>query len=358
MKNHVFRTLLITLFVVFFSTLILSINFFEVDYEKEYIQIIALCGLFIALIPLLSNYLAHLLIESSLKPVSSFLDYITQILMNDNYDESKVNIELEEEVLDYLVKYGHNSKDVKEALDRVKHAQALRKEFSANVTHELKSPLTSINGYAEMIESGMTTYDQAKDFAKIIHEQGNRLLTMIDETIKLSKFDNNYVKTERFSLFNLNDMIEQNIKSLTKFAHGKNVTLEYEPNDTLFYGNDKLMDDLIRNMISNGIKYSKEDGGMVKIILKENLDEIILKFIDQGIGIAEENQERIFERFYVINKSRDRKTGTGLGLSLVKNIALMHKGKVEVLSKLDRGSEFIITFPKLMENDYKWFSNC
>ena len=257
------------------------------------------------------------------------------------------------EVLDYLVKYGHNSKDVKEALDRVKHAQALRKEFSANVTHELKSPLTSINGYAEMIESGMTTYDQAKDFAKIIHEQGNRLLTMIDETIKLSKFDNNYVKTERFSLFNLNDMIEQNIKSLTKFAHGKNVTLEYEPNDTLFYGNDKLMDDLIRNMISNGIKYSKEDGGMVKIILKENLDEIILKFIDQGIGIAEENQERIFERFYVINKSRDRKTGTGLGLSLVKNIALMHKGKVEVLSKLDRGSEFIITFPKLMENDYK-----
>lgn len=273
--------------------------------------------------------------------------------MKDNYDEDNINLELEQEVLDYLVRYGHNSKDVKEALDRVKHAQALRKEFSANVTHELKSPLTSINGYAEMIENGMTSYEQSKEFAKIIHEQGNRLLSMIDETIKLSKFDNNYVKTERFSLFNLNDMIEQNIESLQKFAQGKNVKIEYMPNDTHFYGNDKLMDDLIRNMISNGIKYSKEEGGVLKIVLEESLDQIVLRFIDQGIGIAEENQERIFERFYVVNKSRDRKTGTGLGLSLVKNIAIMHKGKVQVKSKLNEGSEFIITFPKLMENDYR-----
>lgn len=352
MKNRLFKDLVFIMLAVFLLTFLLSVYFFEINLKEYYVPAIALLALFLVLIPLSASLLSHRIIGKSLSPLSAFLDYITDILLNDNYDESKIDNELEQDVLDYLVTYGHNSKDVKIALDKVKQSQTLRKEFSANVTHELKSPLTSIIGYAEMIAGGMATYEESKKFAEIINQQGNRLLKMIDETIQLSKFDNNYVKTERFSTFNISKVIETSIDSIEHYAKQRNVIINYEPNDVMYYGNEKLIEDLVRNLISNGVKYSKPAGGVIDISVKETIDNVVLKFKDTGIGIAEDQQDRVFERFYVVNKSRDSKTGTGLGLSLVKNIAHMHKGKVKLKSTLGEGSIFTVTLPKLSEKDF------
>ena len=346
MKNKLFRSLLILMVIVFGLTLAMCLYFFEISITKSYIGLIALLAFFIIFIPLVANYTAHYIIDDSLKPVSSFLKYITDILISENYDKSMIDEELENEVLDYLVKYGHNSDSVKLALDRVKQAQTIRKEFSANVTHELKSPLTSINGYAEMIAGGMTNLEQAQEFSKIILHEGNRLLNMIDETIQLSKFDNNYVMTERQNMFSISEKVEENINALKAFAEQKGIEINYNTSDILFYGNERLIDDMIRNLISNAIKYSKEKDGFVNISLTDDMKNIYFSVKDNGIGISDEDQKRVFERFYVVNKSRDRKTGTGLGLSLVKNIANMHNGSIDLISDLGQGSEFIVTLPK------------
>ena len=352
MKIRLFKALSLIMLAVFILSLLIFALVFKVDIVANYIAIIILIAIFVIIILLVANFLSRTIIDSSLSPVSSFLKYITDILLKDHYDESTVDLDMEKEVLGYLVTYGHNSKDVKEALSRVKRAQTLRKEFSANVTHELKSPLTSINGYAEMIAGGMTSLDESRKFAKIINEQGNRLLKMIDETIQLSKFDNNYVATERFTTFNLGDVIDRTIASLHQYAKQKNVNIEYTKDNFYFYGNEKLIEDLVRNLISNGIKYSKPGGGRINIKIKDEDDVLKLRVSDNGIGISDEEHQRIFERFYVVNKSRGSKTGTGLGLSLVKNIAHMHKGKVVLESKLDKGSTFIVELPKLSEEDY------
>lgn len=353
MRKRLFRALSLIMLTVFILSLLIFIFVFKINIINNYIAIIILIAIFTILIVLFANILSFRIIDSSLIPVSSFLRYITDILLKDPYDESLIGIEMEKEVLGYLVTYGYNSKDVEEALSRVKRAQTLRKEFSANVTHELKSPLTSINGYAEMIAGGMTNLDESRKFAKIINEQGNRLLKMIDETIQLSKFDNNYVVSERFSIFNIGDVIEETIKSLEQYAKQKKVYIKFKKENVYFYGNEKLIEDLIRNVISNGIKYSKDFGGHIEVEVIESDDTLKLVFSDDGIGIDKGEQDRVFERFYVVNKSRSSKTGTGLGLSLVKNITQMHKGQVILESELSKGSIFTIILPKLSEEDYK-----
>lgn len=352
MKKRLFKALSLIMGTVFILSLLIFILVFKIDISANYIAIIILIAIFAVIIPISANMLSFRIIDSSLSPVSSFLKYITDILLKDHYDESTVDLDMEKEVLGYLVTYGHNSKDVKEALSRVKRAQTLRKEFSANVTHELKSPLTSINGYAEMIAGGMTTLEESRKFAKVINEQGNRLLKMIDETIQLSKFDNNYVVTERFSTFNVGDAIEATVKSLEQYAKQKKVKINFKKDNVYFYGNEKLIEDLIRNLISNGIKYSSASGGYIDVMVIDADDKIQMIFADNGIGIDKEDHKRIFERFYVVNKSRSSKAGTGLGLSLVKNIAQMHKGQVILESEINKGSIFTVILPKLSEEDY------
>lgn len=353
MKNRLFKALCQIMVAVFILTLAIAVWVLKVDLSKHYIAIIVMIAIFAIFIPISANLIAHDIIDSSLSPVSSFLKYITDMLLKDYYDESAVDVEMEKEVLGYLVTYGHNSKDVKEALNRVKHAQTLRKEFSANVTHELKSPLTSINGYAEMIAGGMTSLEESRRFARVINEQGNRLLKMIDETIQLSKFDNNYVATERFATFNIGEVIERTIISLDQYAKQRKVKIKYKKENVFYYGNEKLIEDLVRNLISNGIKYSKASGGKIFVDVEDLEDKIKLIFKDEGIGISEADQERIFERFYVVNKSRGSKTGTGLGLSLVKNITHMHRGEIELESQLNKGSCFTIILPKISEEDFE-----
>lgn len=352
MKNRLFASLASIMLVIFLLTFLLSVYLFNISIKQHFIFILTLWVIMLVFIPLFANIMAHHIIESSLSSVSAFLAYITDVLLNDHYDVSKIDDQMEDEVLNYLVTYGHNSKDVKEALKRVKYAQTLRQEFSANVSHELKTPLTSINGYAEMIAGGMTNLDEARHFSRIINEQGKRLLRMIDETIQLSQFDNNYVASERFTNFNIKEVIDSIFEEIVIPQKNAKIEISTDIDQVYFYGSKKLIGDLVRNLLSNAIKYSKPEGGCIKLQLKETLADIRIIVEDDGIGIAKEEQERIFERFYVVNKSRGNK-GTGLGLSLVKNIARVHQGHVRLDSSLGEGSTFTVILPKLIASDYR-----
>ncbi len=352
MRKKLFRKILVALFLVFIVTYSIGLYFYGINpltYPTETISLIFFLGV---LLPIIANELTYRILKDSLRPVDDFLKFITDIILGKDYKSDEDFMLIEKDMMNYMENYDNDSRDIIGGIVKLRESEQIRKEFSANVTHELKTPLTSINGYAEMIAQGMTNLEEAREFAQIINKEGNRLLNMIDETIQLSKFDNNYVQTESFEIFNLADVIEENIDSLDHLAQERGVAISFEKTEVLYYGSRKLIDDMVRNLISNAIKYSKEENGYLDINLFDSFDHVELIFTDNGIGISEEDQKRVFERFFTGDKARTKKTGTGLGLSLVKHIALLHKGSVRLESRLGVGSTFYVKLPKLTEVDY------
>lgn len=259
-----------------------------------------------------------------------------------------------EEVLSSLFQTEEQKREFIQALNQIRRYENQRRQFSANVSHELKSPLTSINGYAEMIESGMAGPEDTKHFAAVIHREGVRLLTMINEIIQLSKFDSGYEDYKERSYFDFVRMIKDELESLEPLAKDRKVTFTFahDMKQLRIFANSRLIADVLRNLFSNAIKYSKPVGGNVAVELRDFPREVVLSVEDEGIGIAEEHQKRVFERFFVVNQARTRSdfSGTGLGLSLVKHAVQNHGGTVELRSKVGVGSKFIVTLPK---NDEK-----
>lgn len=217
----------------------------------------------------------------------------------------------------------------------------MRREFSANVSHELKTPLTSINGYAEMIISGMAKGEDIVNFASIIRKEGGRLLNLIDDIIKLSKIED--ASTEKvLEPVNMYFVGKEVIHSLKILAEDKDIQLELKGSRSFLMGNKGMLQDLLYNLLENSIKYTNP-GGHVQLIITDNKPYTIVKVIDTGIGIPAEHQERIFERFYTADKSRSKKTeSTGLGLSIVKHIVEYHNGKIHLKSEVGEGTEITI----------------
>ena len=200
-----------------------------------------------------------------------------------------------------------------------------RREFSANVSHELKTPLTTISALAEMIETGMTKEGDAKGFAARISEQSKRLINLIDDIIRLSEFDEGNFVNDKL-IFDLHELAEAVIKTFKENDKGIDILLTGEKPH--ISANRRMIDELLFNLIDNGIKYNK-DGGTVSINISRENGFCVLSVTDTGIGISEEHRARVFERFYRVDRSRSKKTGgTGLGLSIVKNITEHHGGKV------------------------------
>lgn len=300
-----------------------------------------------AIILILSiSYIASIYIYKKIfEPFRYFFGHILNLINhNPNTDTILPNETME--VINLLKDYGYDIEGVEKGLESINNAVNIRREFSANVSHELKSPLTSIKGYAELIAQGIAKGDEAIDFANRINIEGDRLLDMIDETIKLSRIDNNKIRRENFIDLDLGKIIVENIESFDVLIKEKKMEINFVYEEIPFYGNDKLMFDLFRNLISNAIKYSSKENPRLDIKYYDRGNEIEIKFIDNGIGISKEDQERIFERFYVVDKSRGNRTGTGLGLSLVKNIIQIHSGSIELRSSLGNGSTFIVKLPK------------
>jgi len=215
-------------------------------------------------------------------------------------------------------------------------AEKQRREFSANVSHELKTPLTTISALSEMIESGMAKDADIASFAARITEQAGRLLVLIDDIIRLSEFDEGGVKKE-ITVFDLWELAENVIGALKDNAGSVEIRLEGERFD--ISANHRMIDELLYNLIDNGVKYNKE-GGLVTIGLKRVESGLCsITVTDTGIGIPERHHAHIFERFYRVDKSRSKKTGgTGLGLSIVKHITENHNGRLELKSAEGAGT--------------------
>lgn len=228
--------------------------------------------------------------------------------------------------------------------NREKDAVAnMRKEFSANVSHELKTPLTSISGYAEIMKNGLVKPEDMKTFSERIYNEASRLITLVEDIMKLSKLDEGAVELEKEEV-DFYVLTREICSRLAPQAEKRHVRLEVTGEPVHYLGVRQVLDEMLYNMIENAIKYNKESG-LVSVWVGNTLQGIKIIVRDTGIGIPKEEQERIFERFYRVDKSHSKATGgTGLGLSIVKHGALMHGAKIHVESEVNKGTKMELIF--------------
>ena len=222
-------------------------------------------------------------------------------------------------------------------------AEQRRREFTANVSHELKTPLQSISGYSELLMRGMARQEDIQPFAQRIYGETQRLIQLVQDIINLSQLDEG--SSYQWQQANLFAIAAEVTGSLEHFAEEKQVRLTLEGSDTMLRGVPELLRGIVYNLTDNAIKYIRP-GGSVTVTVSRQKDEAVLTVNDTGIGIPEGEQDRIFERFYRVDKSRSKEVGgTGLGLSIVKHAAFLHKAAIDVTSQLGTGTTIQIRFP-------------
>ena len=226
--------------------------------------------------------------------------------------------------------------------DIIKNAK-MRQEFTANVSHELKTPLTSISGYAELIETGMASEKDTVRFAHGIHSSANRLLTLINDIIRLSELDGAEQELVMEAV-NLYALAETCVEMLAMNAEKHDVTISFTGSECSVQGNKQMLEELLYNLCDNAIRYNNP-GGRVDVEVYPSGEQTCLVVQDTGIGIPKEHQERIFERFYRVDKSRSKSTGgTGLGLAIVKHIIARHDAQLELESEAGKGTIIRVVF--------------
>ena len=223
-------------------------------------------------------------------------------------------------------------------------AERRRREFTANVSHELKTPLQGIIGYTDLMESGLAKPEDIPRFVGHIRKEASRLVTLIEDIIRLSQLDEGTdMPISEVSLGNLADEV---CETLFDSAKSKNISLSWSGSDGNMCGVQRLLYEIIYNLCDNAIKYNRS-GGSVKIAVSEDDKHVRLEVADTGIGIPEEHQERVFERFYRVDKSHSKQSGgTGLGLSIVKHAVTYHHGKITLESEPNQGTVITVEFPK------------
>lgn len=229
-------------------------------------------------------------------------------------------------------------------------AERSRQEFSANVSHELKTPLTSISGYAEMMENGMVaSMEDIRKFSGSIHKEALRLIALIEDIIRLSRIEEEAKEPQSLEPVELDDLCEAVLESLEPVAKKAEVSLHLETCPAVLLGEDGMLSELVYNLCENAIKYNHPNGN-VWLYLSQDDKEIEIRVKDDGIGIPEESRLRVFERFYRVDKSHSKQIGgTGLGLSIVKHVVEYHHGRVELDSALGVGTEIRVFLPKQAE---------
>lgn len=284
--------------------------------------------LLIVLLLLVCIVLAHYLTKSLVKPIE-------EIAANmDNIDK----IPIYKELVPFVNTIQRQHQDI------LKNAM-MRQEFTANVSHELKTPLTSISGYAELIENGMANEEDTVRFAGEIHRNATRLLNQINDIIHLSELDSseNQVVLEPVNIYQISqtcvDMLQVN-------AEKHQVSIFFDGIPCLIMADKGMLEELIYNLCDNAIRYNNKEG-IVNVTVKPEGDKVILTVADTGIGISKEHQERIFERYYRVDKGRSQSTGgTGLGLAIVKHIVSSLNGQITLESEKGKGTTIQVVFDK------------
>ncbi len=223
--------------------------------------------------------------------------------------------------------------------------EAMRREFTANVSHELKTPLTSISGFAELMKSGGIPEETVVDFSNSIYTEAQRLISLVSDIIKISELDEKDNRLDRESV-NLYELAAEVINRLKPAAEKKNIGFMLKGGDAETFGVRNIIDEMIYNLCDNAIKYNK-NGGSVTVTVNNDGDKAKISVKDTGIGIPKTQQDRIFERFYRVDKSRSKaEGGTGLGLSIVKHGAMYHNADISVESEIEKGTAMTIAFNK------------
>lgn len=275
-----------------------------------------------------SLYLAHLLTARLVQPIERMTAHLNNVSGVARYPELEPFMDM-----------------IEQQHEEILRSANMRVEFTANVSHELKTPLTSISGYAELIESGMAQGEQAKTFAAEIHKSANRLLTLINDIIRLSQMDAP-MPDLKFEPVDLAQIAANTFEQLEMSARKADVTLQLDAKPAMVEADRQMMDELLYNLCDNAIRYNVH-GGSVKLEVRPIRDKVIVCVQDTGIGISPENQEHVFERFYRVDKSRSKATGgTGLGLAIVKHIAVKHNAQIELESELGRGTKISVIFER------------
>ena len=234
---------------------------------------------------------------------------------------------------------------LKEHRKKQKLLDKQKKEFTANVSHELKTPLTSIAGYAELIENGIAKPEDIKPFAHTIRKQALRLVNLAEDIIQLSQLDEAQNQTITFEEIDLEQMVKRCAESLEMSSRAKNVSICLDTEECYINGNASLLEELVYNLIDNAIRYNKENGYVKVTVKKLYSTSAILSVEDTGIGIPDEYHDRIFERFFRVDNSRSKETGgTGLGLAIVKHIAEVHGAKISITSEENIGTTIQVEF--------------
>ena len=219
----------------------------------------------------------------------------------------------------------------------------LRREFSANVSHELKTPLTSISGFAELMKEGLVPPEKIPEFSGDIYKESLRLIGLVNDIIQLSRLDENSTQFQRAPV-DLYDLCAQSIEQLSPVAARQSVTLELTGEHAEIMGVEQLLKEMIYNLLDNAIKYNVP-GGSVTACIHESGEHVILTVSDTGIGIPYAHQPRVFERFYRVDKSHSKEVGgTGLGLSIVRHAAQYHGARLELKSQPGKGTTITVTF--------------
>ena len=224
-------------------------------------------------------------------------------------------------------------------------AEQLRREFTANVSHELKTPLHTISGSAELLANGMVKPEDIPIFLKRIYSETQRMIQLVEDIIRLSHLDEG-AEDMKWDMVDLYAVAEETINSLADEAESNGIKFELYGETVLINGIRQLLQEITYNLCDNAIKYNRK-GGLVSVEIKNENEFAILTITDTGIGIPAEHQERIFERFYRVDKSHSKEIGgTGLGLSIVKHAAKLHNAEIELHSIVNKGTEITIKFPK------------
>ncbi len=276
-----------------------------------------------------------------------------KIIYLDNWTSTSIKLKIEDEEINVLFSPFRDKQDIPAGViafipDTIEHARLdrMRKEFVADVSHELKTPITSIMGYADTLLEGDYDENTQKEFLGVIASEARRMARLVTDLLELSRLDNNKknIKKESFDLGELvkscQDKLAIEIKK--KGHHVENfVTADVPP---VFADRDDI-ERVVLNIFTNSIKYTP-DGGLIKIYVGFVYNDAYIKIIDNGIGIPEEDLNRIFERFYRVDKARSRENGgTGLGLSIAKEILDKNGGSIDIKSQVDKGTEVVIKVP-------------
>jgi len=328
------------------------------DYNMKYVAVrvndgdehlgiiyrVVLSGAFVAVVIALTA--AYFISRSIISPISQ-MQIAAQRISKGDFSK-KVKIKSSDELGELAKSLNIMSDELQQKIENLKRMDSVRTDFVANVSHELKTPLTLIKGYIETLEDrAINDKEKAHKFISIIKEHTNRLENIINDLLSLSELElsrNSIVKTE----FDLRHLIDEVAMGFGHALDAKQQTLKINPkgDDFRIAADRDKIEQVFVNLIDNSVKYT-EDAGRINISLLEQQDAITVTVEDNGIGIAKKYLDRVFERFYRVDKARSRELGgTGLGLGIAKHIVLAHNGKIDIESQINEGTKVFVTLPK------------